>query len=299
MEDLINSVYLNNKTSLNKIYLTNPVSQLRSGIEVNGERAMSNAKEVDGVVQEEAKYSRDISSTVITNAEGSSENEVSLVHHLNITANALNDHQKYPTYMDLISDFEENYDLKIKFDMTTNPIIRNSMVMERLFKIGPAYRNPDGTPTSDYGQRKKTKKGYVTIEIGNYNGATFNKEQAGATNEGLSTSKTDGVTKYLMDINSYFKSGIMENTRHGSKSSAFYIKINDDAKGSARSVYDRVAYIPATYHASADKESRRENLTANGTTFVIKAGDRYILNDFALDVWKRYISNEMMRINQS
>ena len=144
-------------------------------------------------------------------------------------------------------------------DFRNNPAAKYSIWMNSMFHI------PTGNfETANMNQRRvgKTNAETVTIDIVNLDGikeVVSNEAQAQFRLNGIKTTSADPATKFVMDLHTMLMKGIMETSRHASKSTAYGYGVS--LLNTPFNAKSRHLYISSEYFA--------DDATANNATVAL------------------------------
>ena len=205
------------------IKTTNPISALRTEVKFDGEQVYKGeSSSVLKVLEIEAVNSGKYSNNSVQNVAGDTEYDLSLNNTATKVLSELNDSDK--DYNDLVSQPHMSH-----LDFRKNPFAKYSIWLNSLFHIptGKVY------DLSNKNKRKTNKAAYgatnVSINIDNLNGIKNVIENVVGTQSaamGIKTSQLDPVSKFVMDMHTMLMRGVMELSRHASKSTAYGVSVS-------------------------------------------------------------------------
>jgi len=206
--------------------ITDPVAVAINGVYINGKEIVhSSTNAFYKFLDKVAKYETDIINSMVTNPEGNAVSTNTLNNFFTITADALNDKKRFPTYTDLATDkvFGQIYDIR------TNPWVRHSLMLNTLFDIYSTdyNRNDEVTRAGTY-ERRTThlrKDAYhYQMEIINNLGVNYD-DGINPTHLGVSTVDNSKYGKFAQEFVTFNKERYVEQPRHGSKQTSWATRI--------------------------------------------------------------------------
>lgn len=242
------------------VEVTSPIDQLSTDQYDDNNKKISKGESnnIKSLLETEVANSDDFSNYSVINPAGDKEWEHSLNNMITMVHSVLNDVTTYPTYQDVIGVEDMQ-----KFDVSKNPMIRNSIWLNSLFDLTT-------------GERRKDDDGnFVTINIMNLSGVKM-PSKTGTASEGVKIASLDTQGKFLFDFNTLLSKGIIELPRHEAKNSYYGIKLSK------------------IYHPVGGKNSFSE-LYAGVDRFI--SADR--LHSVVYDKIKGYMIDELNRIGMA
>ena len=301
---------IDQKDSKQEDYLgmMDPVALLNTGrkdVFIDGKPVESNASLVNEFVDIYRRTSEKVIFGTVLNAENKPQNEYSLNNSLTEIVGSLNDVTK--SYQEIVSQPHMR-----SWDITKNPYAKRSIILNSLFDLD--------LTSETFGSRRPG----ASLLLNNFNGV---KTITGDESTGIATTDLDPYSKFVMDMNSFLSSGIMELMRHASKSTAYSVKLsgklltgenaqnpylyvdinkfgNNDPRG------NRVAVDLIKQHLAAELERalivRNENINISGYSEKAKdltlfapilekeAVDQLLGLDYTQDLLDQILANESL-----